>query len=247
MTSAAHATAGGANAGGEQPVWCWCYRDSICMAEANRNTCAPAARAVMLLDEAARRAVDLVVSAAGILLVSPLLLVLACIVKATSPGPALYVQRRVGRRGRPFGLIKLRSMTATSGGPQITKAGDVRITRVGRFLRATKLDELPQLINVLMGHMSLVGPRAEVPKYVELYTPEQRRVLDAKPGITGPAQVQYIDEERILAASSDPEATYVNEILPAKLSIDLEYLRSRTVLSDLRILAVTLFRLVRRG
>ncbi|HRQ85701.1 MAG TPA: sugar transferase, partial [Flavobacteriales bacterium] len=150
-------------------------------------------------------------------------------------------QVRVGRGGREFKLLKFRSMRPGSEAKgQLTIGGrDPRITGVGYFLRKTKLDELPQLWNVLIGDMSVVGPRPEVPKYVALYTAEQRAVLGVRPGITGMASIDYIDENELLARAADPEKAYVEEVMPAKLALDLRYVRERSFLLDLRIILAT--------
>lgn len=164
-----------------------------------------------------------------------------------SPGPVFYRARRVGKGGKLFLMYKFRTMVANADqlGPSITVRDDPRITRVGRFLRKTKLDELPQLINVLKGEMSLVGPRPETPSMVKHYTPEQRRVLEVTPGITGLAQLHYSNEEEML----DPEnwhEEYVKKILPHKLSLDLLYIEHKSLSLDLAIIGRTVLRLVRR-
>ena len=190
---------------------------------------------------ALKRAFDVVASALGLLLLSPLLLVLALWVKLDSPGPVFFRQERVGRHGQPFRIIKFRSMRVDHDGPQITVGDDARITRSGRFIRACKFDELPQLINVLLGDMSLVGPRPEVPRYVALYPPEVRdEVLSVRPGITDWASVQYRSESSLLAASSDPEVAYTTVILPAKLALYQQYVRQRSFWLDCRIICMTL-------
>lgn len=190
---------------------------------------------------ALKRAFDVVASALGLLLLSPLLLVLALWVKLDSPGPVFFRQERVGRHGQPFRIIKFRSMRVDHDGPQITVGDDARITRSGRFIRACKFDELPQLINVLLGDMSLVGPRPEVPRYVALYPPEVHdEVLSVRPGITDWASVQYRSESSLLAASSDPEVTYTTVILPAKLALYQQYVRQRSFWLDCRIICMTL-------
>lgn len=188
-----------------------------------------------------KRAFDLVASGAGLIILSPLLLGIALAVRLTSPGPALYRARRVGQHGEEFTLYKFRSMVANADrqGPGITAAQDCRITRVGRFLRRTKLDELPQLLNVLRGDMSLVGPRPEDPCYVALYTPEQRRILDYRPGITSAASLTYRNEEQTLS-SDDWERVYTEQIMPTKLAIDLEYAQRANLLRDI----VLIFRTV---
>lgn len=188
-------------------------------------------------DELARRLLDVVAAAAGLALLSPLFLAIAAAIKLDSPGPVFYRARRVGRYGQEFRLYKFRSMVADADrrGPGITAAGDRRVTRVGRFLRRTKLDELPQLINVLKGEMSLVGPRPEDPRYVALYTPEQRRVLEARPGITSAASLAFRHEEQLLSGP-DWEQVYRTQVMPAKLALDLDYLDRRTLASDLALI-----------
>lgn len=188
-----------------------------------------------------KRAFDIVFASVALVLLLPLLVLFALAVALTSPGGAFFRQVRVGRHGRPFNLLKFRSMRPGSEAlGQLTIGGrDPRITGVGHFLRRTKLDELPQLWNVLMGDMSVVGPRPEVPRYVALYTPEQRTVLSVRPGITGMASLDYVDENELLARSTDPERTYVEDVMPAKLALDLRYVRERTFALDLRIIAAT--------
>jgi len=191
-----------------------------------------------------RRLVDVAASVAGLIVLSPLLVAVAIAVKLSSRGPVLHRGERVGRGGALFTLYKFRSMRVGAAGPAITAANDARVTAVGRFLRRTKLDELPQLINVLFGDMSLVGPRPEAPRYVALYDDEQRRILDARPGMTSPASLQYRDEEAQLVGE-EWERHYVETIMPAKLRIDLDYLARRTVVSDLRVIAGTIAALLR--
>jgi len=196
----------------------------------------------------ARRALDVLASGVGLLLLAPLFAAVALAIGATSPGPVFFRQVRVGRCGESFRIYKFRSMRvdAEAVGGQLTVGGDPRVTRVGAFLRSSKIDELPQLINVLLGDMSLVGPRPEVPRYVALYTPEQRRVLAVRPGITDPASIRYRDEAAVLARAEDPERAYVDEVLPHKLAINLAYLDRRTLASDVGIILATVWRLLRR-
>jgi lipopolysaccharide/colanic/teichoic acid biosynthesis glycosyltransferase len=193
------------------------------------------------LDPPLRRAMDVAAAAAGLVVLSPLMLVIALLIRLHDGGPALYRAERVGKGGRPFHLYKFRTMIVDAGkrGPGITRAGDPRITRTGRWLRRTKLDELPQLLNVLLGDMSLVGPRPEDPRYVALYTDRQREVLRARPGITGPASLAFRHEEALLSGG-DWEAHYTNEVMPAKLALDREYLSRRTVISDVRLVLLTI-------
>lgn len=184
-----------------------------------------------------KRGTDLVLGAIAIVVLLPLALIIALAVVADSSGAAIFGARRVGRGGRQFTMYKFRSMAqgADRAGPGVTGAYDYRITRVGAFLRRTKIDELPQLINVLKGDMSLVGPRPEAPAYVELWTPEEHEVLRVRPGITGPAQIAYVDEEELLAAPN-PDVVYESELLHAKLAMDLEYARYYTFRRDLGLL-----------
>lgn len=188
-----------------------------------------------------KRAFDIVVSAMAILVLAPLLLGLAVAVMLGSPGGAFFRQVRVGKGGREFRLLKFRTMRPGSEAlGQITVGGrDPRITGIGYVLRKTKMDELPQLLNVFLADMSIVGPRPEVPKYVAMYTPEQRQVLSVRPGITGAASVAYIDENELLGRSTDPERTYVEEVMPAKLALDLDYVRHQSFVNDLSILLRT--------
>ncbi len=198
------------------------------------------------LDQVLRRVLDVVVSAGLLIALVPLLAVIAVLVKATSPGPVLFVQERVGRDRRPFGLLKFRTMVvnAAEHGSAVTIGRDPRITQVGLALRRAKLDELPQFWNVLRGEMSLVGPRPEVPKYVAHYTPEQARVLAVRPGITDPASLAYHDEASLLAQFADPERAYLQSVLPQKLSMSLAYLERRSMWSDLGVLVRTALQLL---
>jgi len=195
-----------------------------------------------------KRAFDIAASLFGLVLLAPMLVMIGVAVALGSPGGAFFRQVRVGKGGREFHLLKFRSMRPGSEGQgQITVgARDPRITGVGHFLRRTKLDELPQLINILVGDMSVVGPRPEVPRYVALYTAEQRAVLSVRPGLTSMASVAYINENELLGRSADPERTYREEVMPAKLELDLAYVRDNDMLKDLRIIARTFGRLVRR-
>ena len=200
-------------------------------------------------EERLRRGLDAVV--AGVLLVAlaPLLALIALAVRVTSRGPVLFAQERVGKDGAPFRLLKFRTMVADAParGPAVTAAGDPRITRLGAVLRRWKLDELPQLLNVLAGDMSLVGPRPEVPCYVSHYTPAQREILRVRPGITDPATLTYVDESGVLAAFADPERAYVEAVLPRKIELSLAYLAHRSLRTDLGVLARTALRLVLPG
>jgi lipopolysaccharide/colanic/teichoic acid biosynthesis glycosyltransferase len=194
----------------------------------------------------AKRALDLALALLGLALLWPLLLAAALWVKLDSPGPALFRQERVGRRGRPFQILKFRTMRQEPGGRQITVGADPRITRSGRLLRAAKLDELPQLFNVLKGEMSFVGPRPEVPRYVALYTEEERRVLELRPGITDLASIKYRHEAEVLAAATDPERAYVEQVMRDKLRINLDYAARAGPAADLRVILLTVAALFRR-
>jgi lipopolysaccharide/colanic/teichoic acid biosynthesis glycosyltransferase len=188
-----------------------------------------------------KRGFDVVASGVGLIVLSPLFFVIAIAVRFNSKGLVFYRARRVGRYGNQFLLYKFRSMITDADqiGPGITSAQDNRITSVGRFLRRTKLDELPQLINVLRGEMSLVGPRPEDPRYVELYTPEQREILRYRPGITSMASFRYRNEEQRLSGD-DWERTYVDQVMPAKLAIDLEYARRANLFTDIWLILRTI-------
>jgi lipopolysaccharide/colanic/teichoic acid biosynthesis glycosyltransferase len=195
-----------------------------------------------------KRVFDVSCAAVGLVLSSPFVLAGAIAVKLDSPGPAFYKGERVGLGGREFHMIKLRSMMAGSdrNGPSVTVAADPRVTRVGRFLRRSKLDELPQLVNVLRGEMSLVGPRPEHANYVKLYTPEQKRVLSMRPGITGPAVLAFVDEEAMLSGAH-AETIYEREVMPRKLALDLDYVDHHSFGGDLRILGRTAALVVKRA
>lgn len=193
-----------------------------------------------------KRAFDLAASLCGLLLLTPLLGAIALWIRLDSPGPVLFRQLRIGRHGVPFNILKFRTMTARAEGPQLTVGQDARITRAGRFLRHYKLDELPQLVNVLQGTMSVVGPRPEVPRYVACYPPAMRSiVLSVAPGITDWASIHYKDENAILGRASDPEQAYIESVLPAKLEYYARYVRERSFWTDLRIIASTLTAVLR--
>ncbi len=188
----------------------------------------------------AKRLFDVICAGLGLLLLAPLLLAAAVWVKLDSPGPALFRQTRVGRFGVPFTIHKFRTMRVGQGA-QITVGADPRITRAGRLLRATKLDELPQLWDVLRGAMSLVGPRPEVPRYVALYPAELREVvLSVRPGITDPASLRFRNESELLANAVDPEREYVEVVLPTKLRLAADYVRSASLMGDVRLILATL-------
>ena len=197
-----------------------------------------------------KRLFDLLGAAVALLLLSPLLLVLAVLIKLDSPGPVFFRQERVGRFGRPFRIHKFRTMVvdAPQRGLALTVGADPRITRSGRWLRRTRLDELPQLIDVLGGHMSLVGPRPEVPRYVQHYPPALReRALAVRPGITDPSSLDFLDESDLLAAAADPEREYIDRILPRKLQAAADYAARATVWTDLLVIGRTLRMLLQRA
>lgn len=188
-----------------------------------------------------KRALDVIFSALGLLVLSPFFVIIGCIIKLSSSGGPFYRQKRIGKGGRHFQILKFRSMIV--GGAkrslQITASGDSRVTSVGRVLRRYKLDELPQLWNVLRGDMSLVGPRPELPTYAAAYTDDQRRVLSVRPGITDPASLVYRYEEEILAEHNDPEQFYRTQVLPDKLVRNLAYVQAISLKDDLRIIFET--------
>ncbi len=191
----------------------------------------------------AKRVFDLLLASVGLALLSPLLLLIALAIKLDSRGPVFYRQQRVGRRGVPFRIHKFRTMLhdERDAGPQITVGVDARITRVGAVLRRHKLDELPQLIDVLQGAMSLVGPRPEVPRYVALYPPDLRaRVLSVRPGITDLASITFRNESELLARAADPEREYLQVVMPRKLALAASYADAPSLAQDLRILWRTL-------
>jgi lipopolysaccharide/colanic/teichoic acid biosynthesis glycosyltransferase len=190
-----------------------------------------------------KRLFDILFSLGALLMVSPVLIGAMIWVALDSRGPIFFRQVRVGRGNREFRIYKFRTMrpNAERLGPQITVGADARVTRSGDFLRKYKIDELPQFLNVLLGDMSVVGPRPEVPRYVELYpAPLRNLVLSVRPGITDLASIEYRDENRLLAGSADPEATYVSQIMPAKLALCEKYVRTRSFVGDLVIIARTL-------
>ena len=193
-----------------------------------------------------KRIFDILAAGAGLLLLAPLLLGLALWVRLDSPGPALYRQQRVGRNGVPFDILKFRTMRQRAdGGRQLTVGRDPRVTRAGQVLRRYKLDELPQLINVLQGSMSLVGPRPEVPRYVDCYPPAVRAtVLSVAPGITDLASILYKEENEVLGRAADPERAYIETILPVKLEYYQRYVHERSFWLDLRIIFRTLAAIV---
>jgi lipopolysaccharide/colanic/teichoic acid biosynthesis glycosyltransferase len=189
-----------------------------------------------------KRIFDIVCTSIGLLLLAPVLVAIAAVIRLDSPGPALFRQERVGRHGKLFRIYKFRTMLVhAEAGGQLTVGDDMRITRAGRPLRRLKLDELPQLLNVLRGDMSLVGPRPEVPRYVAHYPPAVRDVvLSVPPGITEWASIRFKDENALLAAASDPERQYIDELLPMKLAYYVRYVHERSFIMDLKIILATL-------
>jgi len=188
-----------------------------------------------------KRLFDFVAATAGMLLLSPLLLLAAFLIKIDSPGPVFFKQERVGRGFRPFLIYKFRTMVddASQRGSLITVGADPRITRVGHFLRRTKIDELPQLINVLKGEMSLVGPRPEVPRYVEMFRKDYEEILRVRPGITDTASLKYQDEAEILSRAGNAEEEYVQHILPEKVRLAKDYVRRSSIMYDLGLILRT--------
>jgi lipopolysaccharide/colanic/teichoic acid biosynthesis glycosyltransferase len=187
-----------------------------------------------------KRVFDIVVAVVLILILSPVMLVIAILVRVRDGSPVLFRQERIGRHGARFEMLKFRSMRPEDrSAPPITIEGDTRITSLGRHLRAHKLDELPQLINVVKGEMSFVGPRPELEQYVDLFPDEYRTILTVRPGITDPASIEFRNEAALLAEYPDPERAYVEVILPQKIRLALEYVRSRTLLGDLKVIGKT--------
>jgi lipopolysaccharide/colanic/teichoic acid biosynthesis glycosyltransferase len=196
----------------------------------------------------AKRFFDIVAATLGLLILLPFLLVVAIIIKLDSQGSILFLQQRIGKGGEPFFLFKFRTMhVGADKGTAITVGNrDPRITTIGYYLRKIKMDELPQLINVLKGEMSFVGPRPEVKKFVDLYTPEQRRVLDVAPGMTDYASILFRNENELLNGKSDPVAFYVDHIMPQKLQLNLKYIDSNNLWIDIKILFKTLVVIFRK-
>lgn len=189
-----------------------------------------------------KRVFDIVVSTLFVLIASPFLLLLALAVKLDSPGPVFYRQVRVGRYNRDFKIYKFRTMVQNADqiGPPLTMGKDPRITRVGSFIRKLRLDEFSQVLNVLGGSMSFVGPRPEVRRYVDVYTPEYMATLLIRPGITAPSSIAFKDEDKLLNSGGDPEKIYVEKILPPKMALNLEYMKHISVLHDIKIMFQTI-------
>ena len=188
-----------------------------------------------------KRLFDLAVASAGLVLLTPVFLIIGVLIKLDTPGPVFYLGDRIGKDGRPFKMFKFRTMVvhADQMGSALTHGGDPRVTHMGQILRKWKLDEVPQLINILRGEMSLVGPRPEAQVYVAYYTPEQRQVLTVKPGMTGLTQIRYRHEETLLSQCTNREEEYIRTIMPQKLALDLEYIENRSFLSDLDLIVQT--------
>jgi lipopolysaccharide/colanic/teichoic acid biosynthesis glycosyltransferase len=188
------------------------------------------------------RQAEAAIALVGLVMVAPLIALTAIVIAVTSRGPVIFRQKRMGRKGRPFTMYKLRTMRMANSGPQVTASDDVRVTSVGKFLRKAKLDELPELWNVLKGDMSLIGPRPEVPRYVDPDDPRWRLVLEARPGIADPMTLQLRNEEALLVeVEDDRERFYLEALLPFKLEGYLSYLQARSWWSDLKVLWQTIF------
>ncbi len=194
-----------------------------------------------------KRLFDILASGFGLMCLSPLFAVLAVWIKCDSPGPVFYRQVRVGRGNKDFRIFKFRSMRVGSDKKGLITVGghDPRVTRSGYYIRKYKLDEFPQLINVFIGDMSLVGPRPEVRKYVDMYTPDQLRVLDVRPGITSLASLRYRNENELLAQAEDPDRCYVEKVMPDKLAIDLEYVPKANLLTDIKLIFATIASIIK--
>ena len=194
-----------------------------------------------------KRIFDVVVSFTGLVILSPFLIIIAIIVVIDSKGGVFFLQDRVGKNGKVFKIIKFRTMTVGSDKKSLLTIGqkDSRITRVGYFLRKFKIDEIPQLINVLKGDMSFVGPRPEVEKYVALYNEEQLKVLTVRPGITDFASIQYKDESTLLANADDPEIFYISDVMPTKLKLNIDYINNRNFMLDVKIIFKTILEIFR--
>lgn len=194
-----------------------------------------------------KRLFDICASAFGILILTIPFIIVSIAIKIESKGPVIFKQERVGLNGKHFKIWKFRSMVvnAESKGLQITSKEDCRVTKVGKIIRKLKIDELAQLFNVLFGQMSFVGPRPEVPKYVEMYTEEQRKVLSVKPGITDLASIEYCDENNLLDSSENPEKTYIEEIMPKKLALNIEYIEKAGFFYDIGLIFKTFVRILK--
>ena len=189
---------------------------------------------------------DIIFSALGLVVLAPVFAAICLKIKLGSKGGCFYIQERIGKDGKPFGLYKFRTMRIGADSEGLLTVGehDQRITRIGHFLRKTKMDELPQLLNVLKGEMSLVGPRPEVRKYVELYTEEQRKVLSVRPGITDYASIEYVNENELLSQSEDSERTYIEQVMPDKIKLNMRYLEHYNLIEYFKIIFLTFKSLV---
>lgn len=189
---------------------------------------------------------DIIFSAFGLVVLAPVFAAICLKIKLGSKGGCFYIQERIGKDGKPFGLYKFRTMRIGADSEGLLTVGehDQRITRIGYFLRKTKMDELPQLLNVLKGEMSLVGPRPEVRKYVELYTEEQRKVLSVRPGITDYASIEYVKENELLSQAEDPERTYIEQVMPDKIKLNMRYLEHYNLIEYFKIILLTFKSLV---
>ena len=192
-----------------------------------------------------KRIFDLISSSIVLVLLTPVLFLISLLIILDSKGGPFYIQVRIGQNGIPFGLYKFRSMRIDTEGLKITVGKDPRITKIGSIIRKYKLDELPQLINIIKGEMSVVGPRPETPNYVELYSEEQKKVLKVKPGLTDYASLYYIDESRILSERDNPEKAYIEEVMPAKLMLNQKYIQDASFWIDMKIIFKTLFKILR--
>lgn len=193
-----------------------------------------------------KRIFDIISSLIVLILLSWLFIIISIWILLDSGGGVFYRQIRVGKNGKEFGLLKFRSMrTGADKSGQLTVGNDSRVTAVGKFIRKTKIDEFPQLINIIKGDMSVVGPRPEVPKYVALYKDEQKKVLSVRPGLTDLASLKYFDEQEILGKSNDPEKTYIQEVMPEKLRLNLQYVSERSLILDISLIFKTIVRIFR--
>lgn len=200
------------------------------------------------LYESMKRVIDLAGSTLGLILLAPVLAIVAALIRLESPGPAIFRQQRIGKDCKLFTIYKFRTMVqkAPMGGPAMTVGDkDPRVTDLGRFLRKYKIDELPQLFNVLFGDMSLVGPRPEVTNYLDLSDPRQRMVFSVKPGLTAPSSLALIDVSEQLAASTDPVKMYNEKILPMKIRMNLQYIRQRSIVLDITLVLATMIKVIR--
>ena len=194
-----------------------------------------------------KRILDILASLFGLIILSPFLLFITLLIKLSDPGPAFFTQIRIGQDFKPFRLIKFRSMVVDADrmGALVTSGDDPRITRIGRFLRKTKLDELPQLINVLRGDMSLVGPRPEVAKYIDVYRDDYKEILQVRPGITDYGAIEYRHEEEVLKQYKDPEEGYIKEVLPAKIKLYRKYISEVSFFTDMRLIFRTILHIIK--